>query len=192
MSSATPARLEAAFADEVEHGLALAARVRLVVLAVIGVWVSIENPYPEFLYFYPYFLLFALFGYLPLLARRHGRPIPWVRYLCPLLDMSLFTLLVMVPNPLESEVLPAQMRLRFGNEIYLFAFIVASTFTYSPALVMWSGFCAAASWSIATFAVVMLPDTIASMPSHAQHTSALQRVTQVRTRERGSRRTVLE
>jgi adenylate cyclase len=171
------ARLDAAFAQEVEHGLALAARVRLVVLVVIGAWVTIENPYPEFLYFYPYFLLFALFGYLPQLARRHGQPIPWVRYLCPLLDMGLFTMLVMVPNPLETDVVPPQMRLRFGNEIYLFAFIVASAYTYSSALVMWSGVCAALAWSIATLAVVMLPDTVVSMPSHDTHTTALQRVT---------------
>lgn len=171
------ARLDAAFAQEVEHGLALAARVRLVALAVIAVWVTIENPYPELLYFYPYFLLFALFGYLPLLARREGRPIAWVRYLCPLLDMGLFTALVMLPNPLEAEVLPAQLRLRFGNEIYLFAFIVASAATYSPALMMWSGACAAITWSIATLVVVLLPDTVISMPSDPAHVDLLQLAT---------------
>ncbi len=171
------ARLDAAFAQEVESGLALAARVRLVVLMVIGAWVTIENPYPEFLYFYPYFLLFALFGYLPLLARREGRPIPWVRYLCPLLDVGLFTVLVMVPNPLEVDAVPPQLRLRFGNEIYLFAFIVASAFTYSPALVLWSGVCAATAWSIATLSVILLPDTVTSMPGHALPGNAVQRVT---------------
>ena len=169
------ARLDAAFAQEVEHGLTLAARVRLVVLAVVGAWVTFENPYPEFLYFYPYFLLFALFGYLPLLARSEGRPIVWVRYLCLLLDMGLFTLLVMLPNPLDPDVLPPQLRLRFGNEIYLFAFIVASAFTYSPALVMWSGVCAATTWSLATLAVVLLPDTVASMPSSGAHADAVRR-----------------
>jgi adenylate cyclase len=170
MSGAAPrgsARLEAAFAQEVEHGLRLAGRVRLVVLAVVGVWITIENPYPEFLYFYPYFLLFALFGFLPLLARRDGRPLAWVRSLCPLLDMGLFTLLVMVPNPLDPDLLPAQVRLRFGNEIYLFAFIVVSAFTYSPRLVLWSGVCAAIAWSVATLVVLALPDSVMSMPSHA-------------------------
>jgi adenylate cyclase len=176
MSSSGSTRLRAAFADEVEHGLTLAARVRLVVLAVVGVWITIENPYPEFLYFYPYFLLFALFGFLPLLARRDGRPVAWVRYLCPLLDMGLFTLLVMVPNPLDPDVLPPQLRLRFGNEIYLFAFIAASAFTYSPALVFWSGVCAAVVWSTATFAVLLLPESVPSLPSHAAG-NALQRAT---------------
>lgn len=174
MSSSGSARLQAAFAQEVEHGLALAARVRVVVLAIVVVWVTIENPYPEFLYIYPYFLLFALFGFLPLLARKNGQPVAWVRYLCPLLDMGLFTLLVMTPNPLDPDVLPAQLRLRFGNEIYLFAFIVASAFTYSPALVMWSGVCAAVVWSVATLAVLLLPDSVMSVPSHAAG-DALQR-----------------
>jgi adenylate cyclase len=170
-------RLAAAFAAEVEHGLALAARVRLIVLVVIAAWVTIENPFPEYLYFLPYLVLFALCGFLPLWVRRDGRPIAWVRYLCPLLDMGLFTLLVMIPNPLEPDVLPAQLRLRFGNEIYLFAFIVASAFTYSPALVLWTGLCAAVAWSAATGAVLLLPDTVVSLPSHAGHADALQRAT---------------
>ena len=169
-------RLAAAFAGEVEQGLWLAFRVRLVVLAVILVWVTIENPYPEFLYFYPYFVFFALFGGLPLWARRDGQPIGWVRYLSPLLDVSLFTALVMVPNPLDPDLLPAPVRLRFGNEIYLFVFIIASAFTYSPGLVLWTGACAAFAWSAATLAVVLLPDTVVSVPSHAAG-DALQRAT---------------
>lgn len=170
-------RLDAAFADEVERGLALAARVRLIALAVIALWVAVENPWPEFLYLYPYLGLFVLFGYLPLLARRDGRPVEWVRFLCPLLDTGLFTLLVMLPNPLEPNVLPAQLRLRFGNEIYLFVFIVASAFTYSPRLVLWSGACAAVAWSAATLAVALLPDSVVALPSHAAHADAIARAT---------------
>lgn len=172
-----PARLDAAFADEVERGLALAARVRLIALAVIALWIAVENPWPEFLYLYPYLGLFVLFGYLPLLARRDGRPVEWVRFLCPLLDTGLFTLLVMLPNPLEPNVLPAQLRLRFGNEIYLFVFIVASAFTYSARLVLWSGFCAAVAWSAATLAVVLQPDSVVALPSHAAHADAIARAT---------------
>lgn len=159
-------RLEAAFAAEVERGLGIAARVRLLALAVIALWIAYENPWPEFLYLYPYLGLFALLGYLPLLARRQGRPVAWVRALCPLLDSTLFTLLVMLPNPLEPNVVPPQLRLRFGNEIYLFVFVVASAFTYSPRLVLWSGVCAALAWTAATFAVVLRPETILSLPSH--------------------------
>ena len=172
-----PQRLEAAFADEVERGLALAARVRLVALAVIAVWIAVENPWPEFLYLYPYLGLFVLFGWLPLLARRDGRPVEWVRYLCPVLDTGLFTLLVMLPNPLEPDVLPAQLRLRFGNEIYLFVFVVASAFTYSPRLVLWSGACAALTWSVGTLAIVLLPDSVVALPSHAAHADPIARAT---------------
>jgi adenylate cyclase len=172
-----PARLEAAFATEVERGLALAARVRVIALAVIAVWIAIENPWPEFLYLYPYLGLFVLLGYLPLRARRDGRPITWVRFLCPLLDTALFTLLVLLPNPLEPDVLPPQLRLRFGNEIYLFVFIVASAFTYSPLLVLWSGVCAALTWSAGTIAILLLPDSVATMPSNAAHLDPIRRAT---------------
>lgn len=170
-------RLEAAFAAEVERGLRLAARVRLLAIAVIGVWVVIENPWPEFLYQLPALGLFALFGFLPLLARRDGRPIAWVRYLCPLLDVSLLTVLVMLPNPLDTDVVPPQIRLRFGNDIYLFVFIIASAFTYSPLLVLWTGFCAALVWSVATLAIVLLPDSVTYMPVHASPEDLLARVT---------------
>src|SRR5690606_20937292 len=170
-------RLEAAFAAEVERGLRLAARVRLLAIAVIGVWVVIENPWPEFLYQLPALGLFALFGFLPLLARRDGRPIAWVRYLCPLLDVALLTVLVMLPNPLETDVVPPQIRLRFGNDIYLFVFIIASAFTYSPLLVLWTGFCAALVWSVATLAIVLLPDSVTYMPVHASPEDLLARVT---------------
>jgi hypothetical protein len=39
--------VQAAFAEEQIRGLELAARVRIVALAVVSVWVAIENDFPE-------------------------------------------------------------------------------------------------------------------------------------------------
>lgn len=83
----------------------------------------------------------------------------------------------MLPNPLEPNVPLAQLRLRFGNEIYLFVFIVASAFTYSARLVLWSGFCAAVAWSAATLAAALQPDLVVALPSHAAHADAIARAT---------------
>jgi adenylate cyclase len=156
------ARVQAAFAEEEYRGLQLAARVRMVALAVIAVWLTVENPFPEILFYYSMLVGFAMLGIAPLALRRAGLDAPWQRYLFPLLDMTLLTITVMVPNPLSQQpALPPQLRLRLGNELYFFVFLAASMLTYSPRVVLWSGVCAAAGWSVATGWVVALPDTLA-------------------------------
>ncbi len=156
-------RLRDAFAAEELRSTRLALRVRLAIIPILAAWIAVENQYPEFLYFYPFLLLFALVGAAPLLLRRRGIDAAWVRYLFPLLDITLFTLMVMLQNPLEPELVPPQMLLRFGNDVYLYIFIAASAFSYSPRVVVWTGACAALAWTVATLAIYRLPDTIGWM-----------------------------
>jgi len=154
-----PARFEAAFAREEYLGLRLAAIVRSVGLVVILVWITIENAFPQVLYFYAFVFLFGLLGLAPLWLVRTGRYRRWMRYLFPFLDVSLLTYAVFSPNPIERELLPPQHLLRVGNDLYMFVFIAAAVFAYSPAVVLWTGICAALAWSIATVWIVLLPDT---------------------------------
>ncbi|MDX2168647.1 MAG: adenylate/guanylate cyclase domain-containing protein [Deltaproteobacteria bacterium] len=160
------ARLAAAFAAEELAGLRLAARVRLGVLLVLAVWITIENRYhSRFFFYYPFLAAFAALGYAPVWLSRGGRYRGWVRYLLPALDTGLLTVTTFLPNPLDPQWMPPQLMLRFGNEMYLFVLICAAVFTYSPALVLWTGFCAALAWSIATVHMVALPDTIVTLRS---------------------------
>jgi adenylate cyclase len=159
------ARLEAAFGREEYLGLRIAARVRAAGLAVIAVWISIENPFPDVLYFYVFVLLFGALGFAPLWLHAAGRYRRWMRYLFPLLDVSLFTYAVFSPNPMEPDLLPPQHMLRVGNEQYLFLFVAATVFTYSPAAVMWTGACAALVWSVATLRLALLPDSVGLISS---------------------------
>ena len=155
------ARLAAAFAAEQRVGLRLSARVRLSVLAVLTVWVWVENPFPRLLFIWGYLVAFAILGYAPLWVRRPG----W-RYLLPLLDQILLGCAIFLPNP-SDPLVPAQMTLRFGNESYVFVLIVASVFTYSPAMVLWTGVCAALVWSAATLFLLLQPDSVVSWSSSA-------------------------
>ena len=157
-------RLNAAFAEEEYEGLLLAARVRLIAVLVIGLWINVENPFPEVLFYYGVVATFALLSVGPLALRKAGLDAPWLRYLFPFLDVSFLTLAVMVPNPLEHEVFPAPMELRFGNEMYMFIFLCASVFSYSPRVVVWTGFAAAAAWSVATLWILALPDSVGVIP----------------------------
>ncbi|HUI27672.1 MAG TPA: adenylate/guanylate cyclase domain-containing protein, partial [Candidatus Kryptonia bacterium] len=130
--------------------------------AVISVWITIENPFPDVLFYFAMVAGFAVLGIAPLALRRAGLDAPWQRYLFPMLDMALLTITVIVPNPLSQRpALPPPLRLRLGNELYYFVFLTASMLTYSPGVVLWTGVCAAAGWSVATMWVVMLPDTFA-------------------------------
>jgi len=162
---APDARLAAAFAEEELDGLRLAVRVRLVGCAVIAAWTLIENRYPGALYYFGIAVAFALLGLVPLWLRRAGVAGSWPLYVFPLLDVSLFTLAVLLPNPLEPNDLPPQVRLRFGNELYLFLLIMATVFSYRPLAVLWCGVAAALVWSIGVLRLLALPGSIGYLPA---------------------------
>src|ERR1051325_10657942 len=91
--------VRAALAEEEYRGLRLTAVARLVALAVVAVWVTIENRFPEVLFYLGVIVGFALLGLLPWALRRAGRNRWWHPYLFALLDMVLFTIVALVPNP---------------------------------------------------------------------------------------------
>jgi adenylate cyclase len=157
-------RLQAAFAEEEYQGLQLAVRGRLLALAVIALWIPVENQFPEILFYYALLVGFAGVGVAPLLLHRARLDAPWTPYLLALLDVGLFTVAVLLPNPLERGTLPPPMRLRLGNEMYLFVFLTAPLLLYSPRLVLWTGLMAAAAWSVGTLWILSLPGSMGMVP----------------------------
>lgn len=153
-------RLEGAFAEEQTRTLALGARVMVAVLAIIFLWVNVENGLPAALFFYPFILAFGVLLLAPYLLQRAGRRADWHAYLFPLLWVALFVIVILVSNPLDTFRFPLQMRLGFGNEVYLFLIIAGSAFTYSWRVVLWTGFVAALVWSIAVALIYGRPETI--------------------------------
>ena len=148
------ARLAVAFAAEQRVGLRLSARVRVAVVAVLALWVWVENPLPRLPMLWGYLSAFAILGYAPLWVRsRVGR------YCLPLVDQILLGCAIFIPSPSDPD-LPLQMALRYGNESFVFVLIVASVFTYSPAMVLWTGVCAALVWSAATLWLLWQPDAV--------------------------------
>jgi adenylate cyclase len=136
-----------ALAEEERRGLELGVRVRLAVLAVVGVWITIENGFPAVLFYYAFLAAFALLAVAPLGLRRLGLEGRWPRYGLAFLETAVLALTLLLANPLDAQRLPGVMRLRLGNEIYLFVYLAAAMFTYSPALVLWTGVSAAVTWS---------------------------------------------
>ena len=158
---ALPDHLQAAFAQEEETGFRLATRLRFSALAIFAVWITIENGFPEALFYYFFLAAFAVLGLVPLQLRNRGRYRSWHRYLFPLLDCFLVVFTILAPNPFERTNFPLPMDLRFGNEMYLFVFLVVAVFSYSPRVVLWTGASAALAWSLGVLWVLSLPQTLA-------------------------------
>jgi hypothetical protein len=59
----TDSRLPAAFAEAERHGRLLTTRLRLAILAVLALWLPVENAWRSLLfYYYPFLVGFALIG----------------------------------------------------------------------------------------------------------------------------------
>ena len=156
-------RLDAAFAQEERRAQSAAAPVVLVGVAVITAYITWENGFPAALFFYPFMFGFAMLGYGPLLFWR-GSPPWWERYLRFTLSVVLSTVLMLLPTPFREDVRSPAMMLRWQNELYLFVFVAAAAFTYSPRVVLWTGFVAALAWTAAGLWTLSLPQTTGGSP----------------------------
>ena len=103
-------RLQRAFATEVLRGLRLGFRARLFSLGVIAVWLGVQNPFPDFVYFWALLAAFILLVWFPYKHHQRGGSGSWYQYAYPLGDMVLLTFMVLFPNTLSDQLTyPAQV-----------------------------------------------------------------------------------
>lgn len=153
-------RLREAFAREEDAGLRFAFRLRLAALAAIAAWLAFSVPMPRVLYYLGLIALFVALGAAPLLMKRLRRGGTAGIGLIVLLDASLLTFALLVPNPLLDDSWPPQMTLRFHNVLYFFVLLAGAALSYSPGLVLWHGIAAAAMWSVGVHHIWSRPETI--------------------------------
>lgn len=92
-------RLREAFAAEVIRGLRIGFRARLFSLGVIAVWLGVQNPFPDFVYFWALLAAFILLVWFPYKHHQRGGSGSWHQYAYPLGDMALLTFMVLSPIP---------------------------------------------------------------------------------------------
>lgn len=155
--------LRAALVDQERAGLRFALVVRTVVLVTLAVWLLVSVPMPRVTYWLGFVGLFLVSGFIPYAMRHTGKWRLWFAAFATV-DAILLVTAMLLPNPLQTNDWPVQMGLRFHNVLYLFVLLAGAALSYSPFLVVWTGFSAAAAWSIGTLLIAIQSNAVTSDP----------------------------
>ena len=162
----TQARIGRAMRGEEDTGLAFALGARTLALLVVGVWLAIEVPMPRVTYYFGLVGLFLVLGAGHFYTRRNtAHPTAWTTLFIAL-DSCLLAVALILPNPLSENLWPIQGNLRIHNDLYLYIWLALAAISYSPFFVLWTGVTTMAAWSLATWWVVSLPETITELNEH--------------------------
>ena len=151
--------IEAAVAAAEQDGLRFLLRVRLVVLAVVALWL-VTNYAPRRLALGLLAVAaFALSGVAQYqLGRRWGRPVFWAGVFT-VLEVALLVVVVLAPFTFPEDW-PPQMQLRLVTVFYLFIYVAGTVLSYSPSLVLWTGVLTAVAWGVGHHVMLRLPGTV--------------------------------
>ncbi len=156
---AAKGRLREAFEAEERESIELAYRVRLTAYAVIALWLTVQFPLVQAIYYDAFLGAFAALAYSQRRLRRGPRQATWQVYAFTFVELALLTFVLLVPNPFDPKEFPIQISLRFGTFIYFFVFLALAALTYSPRLVAVMGLGVALCWSAAFLWIASRPDT---------------------------------
>ncbi|MCB2404634.1 hypothetical protein ACCS91_02105 [Rhizobium ruizarguesonis] len=134
---------------------------RSTVLVILSFW-ALTLPFERSGGYLLALLVFGLLGALPRLLVKHGLQQKIILGLFVLLDVSVLTFLLIVPPPFYVDGWTPQINLRLPNFLYVGIYIVGMALSYSPWLVLLSGFMAAVAWSIGFAWVATLPASVLS------------------------------
>jgi len=150
--------IDTAFADEELYARRLSFRVRVVlVVAVFCFLPFIVTPTTLLPYFYGLSLLFLVSSWLHYRIAKAGDHSAVWSYLFSALDVCLIVWIVVVPPPFVEPFVPVSAQLWFGNQTYMYIFLAAAVFTYSPWVVVWTGVVGAAAWWVGVFWILQQP-----------------------------------
>jgi adenylate cyclase len=149
--AATSARLESAFAREERRGLMLAAAARSAAVAVLIVWVAASNLEHGLAQAWVVgtATIFLVTGLAQLGLYRRGSAPAWAPYAFVLIDSWALAAVLVMPNPFWRVPLPPALPFRFASFLYFFVLLMQMTFSFRPALLLWTGVCGAGAWAAA-------------------------------------------
>ncbi len=156
-------RIDAAFANEAQAGVRLAAQAKLAAVSIIAFWILVNFNAPAGYYDILTLSGFAITGLLQLHLARARLHRAWFKYAFMSLDILLLTYLITVPNPLRVHDLPVAMELREASFANYFLLLPLAALSYSPGFVLWTGFTAALARGVGVAWILMQPGTIGGL-----------------------------
>src|SRR2546427_5023791 len=151
--------IEAAVAAAEQDGLRFLLRVRLVVLAVVALWLATTYAPRRLALGLLAVAGFALSGVAQYqLGQRWGRPVFWAGVFT-VLEVALLVVVVLAPFTFPEDW-PPQMQLRLVTVFYLFIYVAGTVLSYSPSLVVWTGALTAVALGGGDHLMLRFPGTV--------------------------------
>lgn len=146
MDSSAQESTTATFEEVERSGLKVAIKGRIVAIVFMGVWLIASRPIDRAFEFVVALAAFALLGVLHYFVIARGADRPWVKYVFITCDIALLSLAVILSNPFPVADLPQMIIFRFDVFQYYFIVLAVAAFSFSPGMLVWSGFAGAFGW----------------------------------------------
>lgn len=160
-----------ALAREREIGHSIVSVSRQLAVVVIACLLPFMNFGLDMLYYDALLLLFWGSGVLQTRFRSIGRT--WVSVGLILFDIVLITVIALVPNPFEAEMMPAALGYRWNVFNHFFLLLAFAVLCYSWRTVWSLGLAVSAIWLVATALVAIFGHEIPMLTAAAKETARL-------------------
>lgn len=132
----------AALENAKQEGLVLAVRARWIALLIIAIMLPVLNPNWEVVYYIILLGLFALIGWAQLKVGKAG--VSLLELSLMFCDLTLLTIVAVVPNPMSEVHWPPAMQYRTDTFIYFFVILAGATLSYSS----WRTILSMGTWTV--------------------------------------------
>lgn len=168
-------RTDTVFAEQERQGLMLAAKVRLIGIAII-IFIALINR-PEFSIGFVVevleIVLFGLLGWLQYLSAKHRYFPNVLKFTFVFIDCALLAFVLARPDPFDIEPIPPAVLMDSGRAAYFLIFLMQATFSFRPLLVLWCGLCIIAARLAMLFWFLSMPDVFTDVDLSEQTIAAL-------------------
>lgn len=162
---ATPGGVRGAMEREERDGLSYVFYGRVLVLALLALYVVLTTPAERAVAYVGLLAVFLVLGLIPYLLQRRGSIGVWGVGAFLVLDAVVLTFVMVAPNPLFSSDLPLQFTQRIPNFLFLLLFLCGVALSYSPKLVLLVGGALTVSWSLGFAWLASLSDSVVTSAS---------------------------
>ncbi len=152
---------EAALERHKRQGMDLAFHARILAMAVIAIMLPLVNPSFEMIYYEVFLLGFVGIGWLQRRVAKVGRNRSEMRLIVA--DILLMAIMILLPNPLDTDAMPLAMQYRNGGFIYFFVLLAFATLAFH-----WRTL-----WGIGVITAVVWLAALGAMMAFAQPDEAL-------------------